>query len=380
MEHNRRRVLAAAQALFAERGFREAKLDDIAELTRGAVYSHFPTKRALYFAVLAELAELEADNGERPKPEVGGPGAALREFARAWVERLPLAGDAEPPRLTMDLLTEVQADERIRRPYAQLMCLAALLLGLALEQVAAGGGGRPERGPGSWTARAEVTRREEERDWEDQEERPRLVRVAEAALTTLHGAAQLSAAAPGFVDEFGLPLAVERLAGLDGQGQADRWAPPHLEFAPLAVTEERTWDPPAAFDAVTAEPARLGGDGVVAVLGVRRLSVAEEAVRAVPPGETVSVIVVSEEPAELLPLARLVVAEVAGRVRRVFPLHAWPRVQVVFDETGALAAAAGVREPDDLTQIALRVAGGRVVASAEGYGACHAAGTWPSLD
>ena len=90
-ERNRGRVLAAARAEFAERGFRETKIDAIAEraeLTRGAVYSNFPGKRALYFAVLAE----DAENAELPGDfEVGlAPREALAAFARAWVTRLPL--------------------------------------------------------------------------------------------------------------------------------------------------------------------------------------------------------------------------------------------------------------------------------------------------
>ncbi|MFC7714122.1 TetR/AcrR family transcriptional regulator [Nonomuraea recticatena] len=86
---NRARVLRAARQEFAERGFREAKVDGIAEragLTRGAVYSNFPGKRALYFAVLAELAEqAPSRNGPSrtcgparrwaPSPAPGSPGS-----------------------------------------------------------------------------------------------------------------------------------------------------------------------------------------------------------------------------------------------------------------------------------------------------------------
>ncbi|MFC7741041.1 TetR family transcriptional regulator [Nocardiopsis composta] len=82
-EVNRAKVLAAADAEFAERGFRDAKVDAIAEraeLTRGAVYSNFPGKRALYFAVLAERAERApvqppppraAPSGRRSAPSPG---------------------------------------------------------------------------------------------------------------------------------------------------------------------------------------------------------------------------------------------------------------------------------------------------------------------
>jgi AcrR family transcriptional regulator len=59
-EQNRGQGAGRRREEFTERGFREAKVDHIAdraELTRGAVYSNFPSKRALYFAVLAEDAE-----------------------------------------------------------------------------------------------------------------------------------------------------------------------------------------------------------------------------------------------------------------------------------------------------------------------------------
>src|SRR5690606_29679956 len=75
-EVNRAKVLAAADAEFAERGFRDAKVDAIAEraeLTRGAVYSNFPGKRALYFAVLAERAE------RAPAQPPPAPGGTVRE-------------------------------------------------------------------------------------------------------------------------------------------------------------------------------------------------------------------------------------------------------------------------------------------------------------
>ena len=77
-KRNRVRVLAAARDEFTERGFRDAKVDQIAEraeLTRGAVYSNFPSKRALYFAVLAQAAEQAP--GPRHPP-------AARPAARSW--------------------------------------------------------------------------------------------------------------------------------------------------------------------------------------------------------------------------------------------------------------------------------------------------------
>lgn len=374
---NRAKVLAAARDEFAGRGFRDAKVDGIAEragLTRGAVYSNFPGKRALYFAVLADLAErapepaapdaaapdaVVADGAvpdappEPPRPEPDSTVfEALGAFARAWVARLPLAGawdgaDAHvdekrgPARLGMHLMPEILADESIRRPFGQLLKLDAILLGLALERL------RPDDAP-----------------------QGRLVRVAEAALTTLYGATQLADAAPGFIEPFNVVRACEQLAGLDLN---DAWPPPYLPYIPHARPADEPWDPPRAVDAVRGVPARLADDGVVGILGLHRLEAAEELVRAAPPGATVTTVLVTANPGELAPLARLSVAGLRDCLRQAFPPSAWPRLQVVCDESGALAAAAGVPTVSDATEAAVRIEAGRIVARADGRGACHAA-------
>lgn len=342
-QRNRAKVLAAARREFAERGFRDAKIDVIAEraeLTRGAVYSNFPGKRALYLSVLAADAERAAD-----LPDLA-PGRTVREalaaFATAWLAELPLAVD-DPPgaaRLGADLLPEVLADGAVRPPFAQLMKLDALVLALSLERLR----GRPGR----------------------------LVRVAEAALTTLHGAGVLSAAAPGFVEPFDVVATCARLADLDLD---DHWAPPHLAYVPRARPVDDPWDPPAALDALSGEPVRLTGDGVVAVLGLHRAAAIEEAVRAAPEGAEVSAVLVSGDPAELLPLARLVLADLRRCLRTAVPPGARPSLRVVLDPGPEVAAAAGVPAAGDGTEAAFRVRAGRIVARADGHGACHAAAT-----
>ncbi|WP_372665093.1 TetR/AcrR family transcriptional regulator [Amycolatopsis kentuckyensis] len=334
-ERNRAKVLAAARDEFARRGFREAKIDVIAEraeLTRGAVYSNFPGKRALYFAVLADLAE----RAPRPATPPVDPTAtdALAVFARAWVARLPLATDADSgeARLGRDLLPEILADEHTRRPFAQLMRVNAILLGLALERL------RPGR---------------------------RLVRVAEAALTTLHGASQLAAAAPGFGEPFHIVTACTALLDLHLD---DDWP-----ATPPITTQARPagdpWTPPAATDLLTGEPIRPG-DGVVTVLGLHRAAAFEEAVRA---GADVTAVLVTSDPGELAPLARLAVADLRGCLDQAVEPPARPRLRLVCDATGELAAAAGVTAVSDATEAAVRVENGRIVARAEGFGACHAA-------
>ncbi|MDQ3403305.1 MAG: TetR/AcrR family transcriptional regulator [Actinomycetota bacterium] len=339
-EHNRARVLAAARAEFADRGFRDAKIDVIAEraeLTRGAVYSNFPGKRALYFAVLADATDRTP---EIPHPEPGHTARqALGALARAWLARLPLATDQRhgSARLNVDLIPEVLADEHTRRPFAQLMKLDAIVLGLAIEQL---------RGPMAG----------------------RQVRVAESVLTTLHGAAQLAAAAPGFVEPFNVVQACEQLADLD---VGDRWPTPGIIPPPWPVDEP--WAPPSGFDLIRRAQARLHGDGIVVILGLHRLQAVEEAVRAAPTTDEVTAVLVTADPAELADLARLAIAELRTCLRQGFPVATWPRLQVVVDESGVIAAAAGVPEVSDTTETAILVRAGRIVSRAQGWGACHAA-------
>lgn len=351
-EHNRARVLAAARDEFAERGFRDAKIDRIAEraeLTRGGVYSNFPGKRALYFAVLAEAAE------HAPVPAHPQRGHTVRDalgaFARAWVARLPLA-TGEPSgtaRLDVDLLPEVLADVRTRRAFTQLMKLDAILLGLALERLRPPGT-PPQPSPGAPTTR--------------------LIRMAELILTTLHGASQLAAAAPGFSEPFDVVSACEQLAGL---GLNDWWAPPAI--VPSVQQANDPWSPPPVMDVVRGEPAQLTGDGVVAILGLHRLAAVEQAVRTAPPGAEVTGVLVTSAPDELAPLARLVITELCGCLRQAVAPAAWPRLRIVCDESGALAAAAGVPAVSDETEAAVSIQAGRIIARADGRGACHTVST-----
>jgi AcrR family transcriptional regulator len=343
-EHNRAKVLAAARDEFTDRGFREAKIDQIAEradLTRGAVYSNFPSKRALYFAVLAEAAKRAPDTEYRPTARTAS--AALGDFARAWLARLPLATEDQlsVTRLSRDLLSEISADERISRPFAQLTSLSAILLGLCLEQL------QPPK-------RAAV----------------RMVQVAETALTTLHGASQLAVAAPGFGEMFAAVRACEQLAKLDLD---DTWRPAHLPHISPARPVDRPWNPPALTDALRNQTARLTNDGVVAILGLHRLAAIEEALRAAPPEAAVTAVLVMSNPGELGPLVDLTITQLRGCLAASVTSSAWPHVQIIRDESGILAAAAGVPAVSDATESAVRVHAGRIVAHADGYGACHAA-------
>lgn len=59
-EQTRERILTAAEKLFAAKGFHETAMDEIvqtANISKGGVYFHFPSKEQLFFALLDKLAD-----------------------------------------------------------------------------------------------------------------------------------------------------------------------------------------------------------------------------------------------------------------------------------------------------------------------------------
>ncbi|MFF4239985.1 TetR/AcrR family transcriptional regulator [Actinomadura geliboluensis] len=344
-------VLAAAVAEFTEHGFAAAKVDRIAaraELTRGAVYSNFPSKRSLYLAVLLDSVEREAASGASPagsaKPLDLPDGAEA--FARAWLERLPLAGDTpDAGKVRSRSLTGVFEDDPGRTAMAGLARLDGLLVALALESC------RVPR-PG------------------------RRVRLAELVLTLLHGAGHLAETAPGFGDPFDVARACRQLAD---HAADDAWDPPHLPYVAAPSLCRAPWTPPGELtDALTDHAVGFCDDGVIVVLGTNRLGAAEEAVRAARPGEAVTVAVVTDDPAEIGALVRLRITDLAGCLRRAFGPDAGLPLRLVLDDGAALATAVGAGMAAD-TEAAVRVQDGTIIARATGRGAAYAVATAPSL-
>jgi hypothetical protein len=260
---------------------------------------------------------------ERDAPAATTGPAGVGAFARAWLERLPMATDPPGGHLRLRSLAGVLDDGPVRATFAQVTRLEAQLLAFALESVRPG----------------------------------RQVRLAELVLTLLTGAGQLAEVAPGFGDPFDVIRACELLAETDLD---DRWAPPHLAYIDPAVPCDEEWTGPSA-------------DGVVVVLGTARLAAVEEAVRAARAGDQVTVAVVTGDQAELGRLVRLRVNDLTACLRRVFEPE--PPLRLMLEGT-EVAAAVGVDAADD-TEAAVRVRSGRVVARAEGRGAGHAAATAP---
>ncbi|MFD4669805.1 TetR/AcrR family transcriptional regulator [Lentzea sp. NPDC058450] len=333
-------VLAAAREEFAEHGFGPARVDRIAEraeLTRGAVYSNFPSKRALYLAVLIDL--VGKGSGE-PLATVSPTSRldALGVFARVWLERLPLVGDSAPGgRLQLRSLDGVFDDEHGPAVLAQVARLEALLLALALERGAPG----------------------------------RRVRLAELVLTMLDGAGHRAETSPGFGDPFDVAHACRHLATIDLE---DTWAPPHLPYVAPARTCADPWTAPSGLvDVISGESVAVT-DGLVVVLGAGRLGAAEEAVRSAKPGEQVVVAVVTGDPEETGRLVRLRVTDVVACLRRVFAAEPWRHVRLVLDDDAVMASAIGLTDVGDETESAVSVRAGVIVGRAHGRGAGHAAG------
>ncbi len=346
-ERTRGTVLAAARLEFSEHGYAEAKVDRIAEraeLTRGAVYSNFPSKRALYLAVLIDMIEHTA-TGDGSPSSPPSPAEALGAFVRVWLERLPLIDDTPAGgHLQLRTLAGVLDDEPSRTALAQVIRLEALLLALGLESRVSQHRGQVRR-----------------------------MRLAELVLTLLNGSGHLAETAPGFGDPFDVARACEHLAGID---LADTWDPPHLPYMAPAQLSQDAWTPPTELpDEITGRPVAFEADGVIAVLGTSRLEAAEEAVRAARPSDRVTVAVVTSDPAEIGRLVRLRIGDLAECLRRAFAPDSLPRLHIVLDDRALLASAIAVQDPDDVTEAAVRIEAGTIIARAHGRGATHAAAT-----
>lgn len=358
-ERTRATVLTAAKAEFTERGYATAKVDRIAEraeLTRGAVYSNFPSKRALYLAVLIDMVERAAATEHGTAGGIGPSAAhartstaeAMGAFARIWLERLPLA-DHSPSagRVRLGSLTEVLDDEPIRAAFGQVTRMEALLLALALESL-------------------------DSRACTDTPP-ARQVRRAQLVLRLLDGPGASADPALGFGDPFDIAQACAHLGGL---ALADTWNPPHLPYVPPARVCRDRWDPPRELrDLLSRRMVGFTEDGVITVLGTHRLEAAEEVVRSARAGDLITVAVTTADPAEIGRLVQLRIGDFARCLWRAFGPANRPRLRLVLDERGLLASAVGVPDADDTTEYAVRVRHATIVTRAQGPGAALAAAT-----
>ncbi|MDT5009259.1 MAG: hypothetical protein QOH57_876 [Mycobacterium sp.] len=120
LEHTRALLLDAAEAVFAEKGFAPATLDDIAYAagyTKGAIYKHFATKEDLFLAVSDRYWRRYFDNFAEVMSTASHIGAReLDEIAERW-RQLGRDHGAEHAALghefTLYLLRNPDARERV---------------------------------------------------------------------------------------------------------------------------------------------------------------------------------------------------------------------------------------------------------------------------
>lgn len=114
-EEVRRRLLTAAERVFAERGYADSKLEDIARaagFTKGAVYSNFGSKRELFGAILGERAEAELAAAMTGLDEAADVSAVIGQAARLVARRI--AQDTVRGRLGLEFATHATRDEETR--------------------------------------------------------------------------------------------------------------------------------------------------------------------------------------------------------------------------------------------------------------------------
>jgi AcrR family transcriptional regulator len=142
-ERRKRDVVTAAARLFAERGYRQASIDDLVEATglqRGGLYHYIDGKQQLLLLIHDELMTPLLERAEAIVAGDAPPTEQLRELVRAWVEHVASHRDhmtvfAEERRLIESdpSWTEVRA---ARRSFSDLLA-GVIARGVANGELAA---------------------------------------------------------------------------------------------------------------------------------------------------------------------------------------------------------------------------------------------------
>lgn len=111
-EESRQALVEAAARAFAEQGFDRAGIDRVsvdAGLAKGTVYNYFPSKRAIYEAVLLEACQLAADSADAVPDDV-----STDERLRAFVAGNMVWTQAHPELSTLFARALTGSDQRDR--------------------------------------------------------------------------------------------------------------------------------------------------------------------------------------------------------------------------------------------------------------------------
>lgn len=136
MARTRQAVLEAASRTFAAHGYAGATLDAIAAaagFTKGAVYTHFESKQALFLALLSDRLAQDAAAlraiVERGRSE---PAALTRDFGD-WLDGLDASGIT--PLLGVELEIEARRNPDVGPVFAALYTEHVAAIGAVLEQL-----------------------------------------------------------------------------------------------------------------------------------------------------------------------------------------------------------------------------------------------------
>jgi AcrR family transcriptional regulator len=147
-EEVRRRLLDAAARIFAERGYADSRLEDIAHaagFTKGAVYSNFGGKQDLFGAILGERADSELTAVMVEIEDAGNPSAVVAQAARLVAQRI--VEDTERGRLGLEFAARAARDEQARSVITPMRRAQREAAARAIVQVTARGGVSPPVDP-----------------------------------------------------------------------------------------------------------------------------------------------------------------------------------------------------------------------------------------
>jgi AcrR family transcriptional regulator len=120
-EEVRRRLLDAATRVFAERGYADSRLEDIAHaagFTKGAVYSNFGNKEELFGAILRERSDTELTAAMAEVHGADDPAEAVGLAARLVARRI--VDDPERGKLGLEFAAWAARDESTREIVSSL--------------------------------------------------------------------------------------------------------------------------------------------------------------------------------------------------------------------------------------------------------------------
>ena len=135
-EEVRRRLLAEAVRVFTERGYVDARIEDIAHaagFTKGAVYSNFGGKQELFGAVLGQGAQDELAAVTAEIDGAGDTGAVIERVAELIAARI--VTDTGRGQLGLEFAARAARDEQTREVLAPLRRAQRDAAGRALAEV-----------------------------------------------------------------------------------------------------------------------------------------------------------------------------------------------------------------------------------------------------